>query len=336
MPGNKKRFYQRAIELAREEKPGLGSRLAEEFGLSRTTASKWLGEMVAEGLLEATGEKRGRIYRLASRWTAAAWRVEGLSEDLVWREFAHPFLRGLPENALDIWHYGITEMVNNVIDHSGSPVLELRLERNPLRTLCWVIDRGEGIFHKIQRALNLYDPRDALIELAKGKFTTDPEHHTGEGIFFCSKVFDRFQIHSSGLLFTHEEGKQDVLLEREEAREVGTRVLMELRNSCRRTLKEVMDQFAAPEEYTFSKTIVPVRLALHEGEKLVSRSQAKRIAYRFERFENVILDFTGVEEIGQAFADELFRVFPQAHPGTRLTAVNTTPAIDAMIRRVSP
>ena len=35
---------------------------------------------------------------------------------------------------------------------------------------------------------------------------------------------------------------------------------------------------------------------------LVSRSQAKRLCHRFDNFEEVELDFDGVEEIGQGFA----------------------------------
>ena len=58
------------------------------------------------------------------------------------------------------------------------------------------MDEGEGIFLKIQKALNLYDTRESLLELAKGKFTTDPANHSGEVIFFSSKMFDHFSIHS--------------------------------------------------------------------------------------------------------------------------------------------
>ena len=47
-------------------------------------------------------------------------------------------------------------------------------------------------------------------------------------------------------------------------------VFMQLANASPRTTKAVFDKFAAPEEYTFAKTRVPVRLAQHEGEKLVS------------------------------------------------------------------
>ena len=84
---------------------------------------------------------------------------------------------------------------------------------------------------------------------------------------------------------------------------------------------------------TLSRTIVPVRLAVPEGEKPVSRALARRITRRFERFEHVVLDFRGVEEIGQAFADEIFRVFRHEHPSVRLQPVNMAPKVEAMVRR---
>lgn len=81
-----------------------------------------------------------------------------------------------------------------------------------------------------------------------------------------------------------------------------------------RTTTEVFQAFMnAPEDYDFSKTIVPMKLAQIGDEQLVSRSQAKRLIARFDRFKTVTLDFTGVETIGQAFADELFRVYALAH-----------------------
>ena len=108
---------------------------------------------------------------------------------------------------------------------------------------------------------------------------------------------------------------------------------MRLDNHSPRTAKSVFDEFAAPEEYTFVKTVVPVRLAQYEGEKLVSRSQAKRLYQRLERFRHVVLDFDGVAEIGQAFADEIFRVFARAHPGVALAPINVTAAVSQMVSR---
>jgi len=185
---------------------------------------------------------------------------------------------------------------------------------------------------KIQRELNLYDPREAILELAKGKLTTSPQNHSGEGIFFTSRLVDAFEIESGHLHFRHDRGSFDFLTERS-ADAQGTRVLMRLANDSPRAMQSVFDEFSDHDEYSFDKTVVPVRLAQHEGEKLVSRSQAKRVAHRFERFKRVVLDFEGVAEIGQAFADELFRVFAAGHPNVRLTPINMSSAVANMVRR---
>jgi anti-sigma regulatory factor (Ser/Thr protein kinase) len=258
---------------------------------------------------------------------------EGLQEDLVWRELIAPVVAGLPQNVRHVWHHGSTEMINNAIDHSGGAEVRVEVRRNALDTEVVVADDGEGIFAKIQRALGLHDPREAILELAKGKLTTAPERHSGEGIFFTSRAMDLFEIESHHLRFCHRRGAEDHI--HEQARDVpGTRVRMGLANASPRTLREVFEQFTDPEEKTFDKTVVPLRLAQHEGDLLVSRSQAKRVAHRFERFKRVELDFTGVEEIGQAFADELFRVFARAHPEISIVPLHTAPPVAQMIRRV--
>jgi len=192
----------------------------------------------------------------------------------------------------------------------------------------------EGIFLRIQRALDLPEPRQAILELAKGKLTTAPDRHSGEGIFFTSRMVDTFDIRSSGLHFTHRHGRPDVFADGQGVVK-GTRITMSLTNRTDRTTSAVFDAFADPEEATFERTIVPIRLAQGEGEFLVSRSQAKRIANRFDRFRHVEVDFEGIDEIGQAFADELFRVFARSHPDTLLVPVNTAPAVARMISRVT-
>lgn len=311
----------------------VAARLAGQHGVSRQSASTWLSKLKHEGVIASSGVGRGvRYHLLTLAQVRQLYPRAGLHEDRVWRETIAPALHDLPANVRDIWHYAVTEMVNNAIDHSGSERVTVELLRDALNTTVYIADEGEGIFLKIQRALNLYDPREAILELAKGKLTTDPDNHTGEGIFFSSKVMDAFDIRSGTLHFMHDEWGADVLLERP-ANAPGTLVLMRLANDSGRTLREVFDQFAAPEEYTFAKTIVPVRLAQHEGEKLVSRSQAKRLTVRFERFQTVVLDFAGVEEIGQAFADEVFRVFHLAHPETALLPIHMTPAVENMFKR---
>lgn len=334
MNTDKTNIRQRALELIAADSHRVGSRLAQAVGVSRQVANGYLQALVRDGLVEAEGTTRAKTYRLKTLDTIErSYPREGLQEDVVWRELVVPRVAGCPENVRDIWHYGATEMINNAIDHSGAPQVRVAVRCNALETEVLVVDEGEGIFVKIQKAFNLHDPRESILELAKGKLTTAPEHHTGQGIFFTSRAMDVFEIESHKLRFVHALRADDVIVE-QVADTPGTRIRMCLANHSKRVLREVFDAFTdETEDYAFDKTVVPLRLAQYEGEKLVSRSQAKRVAYRFERFKRVELDFSGITDIGQAFADELFRVFVAAHPEIRITPINTEPAVAQMIRR---
>ncbi len=330
---DKESVEQQALALIAQDGSNVAPRLAVELGISRQAVNAHLRRLVDKKLVTATGSTRARVYSLAILWEETRdYHLEGLSEDLVWRESFAPKLADLPFSVRDIWHYGVTEMVNNAIDHSEGSQLKILVQGNAHHACAQIKDDGVGIFHKIQLALGLYDPRESILELAKGKFTTDPARHSGEGIFFASKLFDEFAIMSGGLHFQHDHGQADILKDGSDDVS-GTVVRLQLANQSQRIMQEVFDRFAAPEEYSFAETVVPVHLAQYEGEKLVSRSQAKRLYQRFERFKRVVLDFTDVAEIGQAFADELFRVFAKSHPEVDLQYVNLTDAVERMIKR---
>lgn len=330
---DKDTIRRRALELIARDGRGVAAQLGTEFGISRQVANGYLAVLAREGLVEAEGTTRARVYQLKTlREVEKRYIREGLQEDLVWRDQIAPVVADFASNVRDIWHYGSTEMINNAIDHSGALDVLVGVRKTALFTEVLVSDEGEGIFLKIQRALNLLDPREAILELAKGKLTTAPTHHSGEGIFFTSRVMDEFEIESHHLRFNHAPQVPDRIAE-QGSDTPGTRVRMRLDNESPRQLKTVFDEYTDSEEYNFDRTVVPLRLAQHEGEKLVSRSQAKRIANRFERFKRVELDFAGIEEIGQAFADEIFRVFATAHPEIRITPINTALAVSQMIRR---
>ena len=108
---------------------------------------------------------------------------------------------------------------------------------------------------------------------------------------------------------------------------------MTLSQNTDRTVRHVFDEYQG-KDYSFRKTHVPIKLSKYPGEELVSRSQAKRILARFDRFTEVMLDFDGVDSIGQAFADEIFRVFPLEHPEILLVPVRATDSIIQMIAHV--
>jgi anti-sigma regulatory factor (Ser/Thr protein kinase) len=307
---------------------------ANKFGISRQAVNKHLQRLVRGKALVRRGKTRNQSYALhpLEEWQKRYQLSKDLAEDVVWRTDLAPSLQQLPDNVFDIWHYGFTEMFNNVIDHSGGTAVTIRFQKTATTTELMIGDDGIGIFRKVQDELDLLDERHAILELAKGKLTTDPANHTGEGIFFTSRMFDSFDILSGGTFFTHKfENDEDWILEIISSH--GTWVWMKINTHTSRTTKRIFDQYSSGDDYGFTKTVVPVRLAQYGDDKLVSRSQAKRLLARVDRFQTVILDFEGVESIGQAFADEVFRVFRTKHPEIELLTTKTNSIVKRMISR---
>ncbi|MGH8583872.1 MAG: STAS-like domain-containing protein [Gammaproteobacteria bacterium] len=314
---------------------GIAKITADTFGITRQAVNKHLKKLADEHALVHRGNTRSVSYHLHPllEWSKNYSLTGTLAEDIVWREDVAPALGRMPDNVLDIWHYGFTEMFNNSIDHSSGTVIGIQLRKTATNTELALYDDGIGIFKKIQAELDLLDERHAILELSKGKLTTDPANHTGEGIFFTSRMFDDFEILSGGTHFSHKYGeKEDWILERDRFSS-GTAVWMKLNNHTARTTRKIFDEFTSDDDIGFTKTVVPVRLAQYGDDKLVSRSQAKRLLARVDRFITVIFDFQGVDSIGQAFADEVFRVFALKHPGMELVAIKTNSAVKRMINR---
>lgn len=310
---------------------------AVQFGISRQAVGRHLRRLVAMGVLTAVGETRSRQYTFAllGERSAVLSITPQLEEDAVWRDEVAPVLIGVPENVLNICRYGVTEIVNNALDHSDSKQLVVKTAYDASEIRFIVLDQGIGIFRKIKEYCGLDDERHAILELSKGKLTTDPARHTGEGIFFTSRTFDHFSILSGHLYVSCSRDGGDWLLEDRDHPVEGTSVHMEISPLSTHTTTEVFERYATgQDDYAFSRTHVLVSLAEQShGEKLVSRSQAKRVMARLDRFREVVLDFKGIEEIGPAFADEIFRVFKNDHPETQITPIQANDAVTRMIRR---
>lgn len=313
----------------------IAKRTAIEFSISRQAVNRHLNQLVDEQVLEADGVTMNRTYRLRTIGWKREYSLESqLAEDVVWRNDIEVLLDELPDNALDIWHYGFTEMFNNAIDHSEGSFVSVEVEKTAAGVKINLIDDGIGIFTKIRNQFNLLDQRHAVLELSKGKLTTDPQNHSGEGIFFTSRMFDKFMILSGETYFHHEFSESGDWNLKSEEWGSGTFISMELNNQISRTAKEIFDQYTSGEDYSFSKTTVPVHLAQYNRENMISRSQAKRLMARVEKFDTVILDFNKIEAVGQAFADEVFRVFPGKHKGIEVIAINANTVVQQMISRV--
>ena len=171
----------------------------------------------------------------------------GLAEDVVWSQHVSEVLSGLERNAADIWHYGFTDIFNNAIDHSEGSITDVSVNRTALAAEISVTDNGCGIFKKISQAMELADERHAVLELSKGKLTTDPQRHTGKGIFFVSKMFDQFHIVSDGVCFSNAAEEVEDRVREHLDSVTGTAVLMKLRNETHTTTKEVFDRFVSGE-----------------------------------------------------------------------------------------
>ena len=171
-----------------------------------------------------------------------------------------------------------------------------------------------------------------------GKITSKEQEHSGEGIFFSSKMVDEFVLWSDGKIYKVGYGKQMETIESHllayasRIGKVGTMICMTLENQSDRKITEVFDMYTDIDE-GFMKTKIPVKEACISGEP-VARSQARRICNRLETFKEVILDFQDVQFMGQGFADELFRVYAVAHPEVKLCPVNMLPEVGKMIRHV--
>lgn len=322
------------LENVEDHPSDITSFVSDNFDISRQASHRHVQKLMQDGLLTAEGKTRDRKYKVKPLVDfAIELPLIGLKEDKVWREHIRPHLEKLPANLLQICQYGFTEIVNNAIDHSEGTELTILLKRTYQRIVIDVIDNGIGIFAKLQKELGLDDQLHAILELSKGKLTTDPERHTGEGIFFTSRIFDKFVIMSGRLFFTHLETDDDWLLEDQDELHDGTAVQMYISTKSTKTTKQVFDRFTVDGDYGFTKTHVPVFLARYGNENLVSRSQAKRLLARFERFKEIVLNFDNVDSIGQAFADEIFRVYTSQHPNIHLYYINTNKQVESMILR---
>jgi hypothetical protein len=336
------KFTEEVIELIKNyiisnvsENPNkITQQVCDHFGITKPTVLKYINELSEATIIKKTGSNRYPNYQLVE--TVHKWKYPNntLEEDILWRNDLLPLLKDLKSNVKDICQYGFTEMVNNVIDHSDADNLDVELILDYLKIRIWVNDDGIGIFRKIKNALGLEHSKHAILELAKGKFTSDPENHSGEGIFFTSRAFDKFMITSHKLTF-YGVGNSDGILWEEKEDLFGTFVHMEIDKNSQTQLVDIFNEYADPDkDPSFHKTLIPVKLMEHEGEALISRSQAKRLINRFDRFVEVVLDFDGVKQIGQAFADQIFRVFQNKHPNVHLIVINASEEVANMIKRV--
>jgi anti-sigma regulatory factor (Ser/Thr protein kinase) len=325
-------------EYIEENGSATSSELAEYLGVTRQAVSLHLRQLLASAEIFKTGSTRAARYfprdaASADRRVKRNLALAALDESTVYENIAITLtLSALPNNIESIVHYAFTEMLNNAIDHSMSDQCTIEVRLDAMKLAFTVRDSGIGVFHSITDKFDLQDEHAAMIELIKGKTTTQPEAHSGEGIFFVSRAADRFVLRSHRLQIEWDRYRDDVFVSEPRFLK-GTLVQFEIRKDSRTRLENVFAEFA-PEEYDFQfeKTRVLVKLLRRD---YVSRSEAKRLLHNLDKFSEIELNMRDVVSVGQGFADEIFRVFASTHPEIIIRTLNAGKAIDAMIRHVS-
>lgn len=305
--------------------------VADLMGTSRLTVQKILNQMIARGYVRATGKTRAVRYELVKELlNVVTVPLAGLDESSIWNEHFQRFFAIPGSTAMSLAQYAATEIINNAIDHSAGTSVLIAARREGSCIVVRVQDNGIGAFRRIQEHFGLDTMQSAVFELAKGKLTTDPARHSGLGVFFSSRACTSFALAANGLTLHHRIRGRDYLFETQPSSD-GTFVHMEFPLHSTMTTDELFKKYEVDGQHGFDRTVVPLRLAEVGEETLVSRSQAKRVLARVDRFREVFLDFEGIESIGQAFADEIFRVFAVAHPEVNFKTIGTNENIDRMI-----
>jgi len=245
-----------------------------------------------------------------------------------------PFIGELKENISNILFYAFTEMLNNAIEHSRSQYIAISIRRDKENMTFVVNDYGIGAFRNVMEQRKLNSELEAIQDLLKGKTTTQPHSHSGEGIFFTSKIADIFILESFGYRLRVDNIIKDIFIEEISSQKRGTKVTFSISLTSKKHLNDVFDRFIAePGEVGFDKTEIKVRLYTI-GTIYISRSQARRLLAGLDKFKTIILDFDRITTIGQAFADEIFRVFKLRHPEINIEPINMAEPVKFMIDRV--
>ena len=336
------------VKTAREKGVIKTSDFLTPFRASRQYISHLISQLVQEGGLIKLGSTRSARY-VTPQYLAAhpsltptryhrTLQAKNLEEhsilDDIEREFI-PF-KTLPENIKSIFIYAFSEMLNNAIEHSQTKKINVAVWLNRGILSFIVDDFGIGVFRNIMHKRHLKSAWEAIQDLLKGKTTTAPKLHSGEGIFFTSKAGDTFILDSYGHQLLVDTTIPDLFVNIPKGRiKHGTKVTFSISTKETRHLNDLFKKYtnnSGDVEHGFDKTEIRVRLYTSGGVH-ISRSQARRVLFGLEKFNVIIMDYAEVPMVGQAFADEVYRVFRKKYPDIRVENERMNEAVHFMVER---
>jgi anti-sigma regulatory factor (Ser/Thr protein kinase) len=310
---------------------------------SRQYVHRIIKKMVdAEKLLRG-GSHRNAFYVLpedkhllaSEKIIKKALKRDGMEEHLILDEIQQSALYAdMKENIRSVFNYAFSEILNNAIDHSQSDLIDIEIYKSDGNLVFMINDYGIGVFRNVKKEKQLKSELFAIQEIMKGKTTTQPLAHSGQGIFFTSKIADKFVLESYEYALIVDNLLKDVFVGENKSQNKGTRVIFTLNVNTHKHLIDLFRKFETNKDtMEFDTTQFKVKL-FTMGTVYVSRSQARRVLEGLEKFKKVILDFDQVPMIGQGFADEIFRVYKIKHPEIEIVSINMNEAVRFMIGRV--
>jgi len=319
--------------------------ITRALGVSRQYINMVISELIADKHVYKLGGTRNAFYvskkyisehpEILPNTIKKTYKNESLEEHKILIELEEKFPRivELPDNIRSIFTFTFSEMFNNAIEHSQSKIIKVEVSVRENNLSFIVEDSGIGAFRNIMKKKKLRSEVEAIQDLLKGKTTTMPKSHSGEGIFFTSKSADLFILDTFGYqLIVTEKGpdiKKVPIIKR------GTRVIFQIDINSQLHLTDVFKKYTNltdDSDYGFDKTEIRVKLYTVGGVH-ISRSQARRVLTGLEKFKIILLDFEDVPVVGQAFADEIYRVFQNSHPGIEIKEENMSEGVHFMVER---
>lgn len=333
------------IDLLNSNENGLrSSDIAKKLQVSKVTVLRYLSDLEENGeaVKFISGPRTWYMSKdskeLLIKKGLSFWKIyqnKELEEQTALDEIEKYFLNKirLSDQAKSIFGFSFAEMMNNAIEHSKSKRIRVEVFTQGKTILCLIQDYGIGVFANIRTKNNLPSEIEAAREVLKGKITTEEKNHTGQGIFFTSRMTDSFVLksHKNAILVKNDK-KSTISIENLKKHIKGTSVVFTINQKTHRHTSTIFSKYAEAEVGGFNTTEIHIKLYT-KADYLVSRSQARRITSNLEKFSKVILDFSEVKNIGQGFSDEIFRVFKNKHPYIELSPINMSHDVKFMIER---
>jgi hypothetical protein len=314
----------------------------KKTGFSRTYIHRVFKRLVDEGQIAKIGRTKTARYvlpNIALKELNSNPSIDirlknvSLNEDSVLKriKIESGVFNDLGGDVSKIIDYAFTEMMNNAIEHSKAKDIRLRMTKDKNRVIFDVYDNGIGIFNNLMKERGLKSALEAVQDLLKGKQTTMPSAHSGEGIFFTSRLADKMIIFGGSYKLIYDNIIGDIFLEKS-VRRMGTRVYFEIASQTKKKVLDIFKDYTDKETFQFNKTEVKIKLYKIDSE-YISRSQARRILAGIDKFNNIVLDFDKVKTVGQGFADEIFRIWAHNNPKINIVYINANEEVEFMIKR---